>query len=61
MVVLCNRSSFSASTGKDKAVFVTKEDASDPITISTLIEDEKYGLILEDGSINWDCPCLGIE
>lgn len=45
--------------GKDKAIFVTKEDASSSSAINNLIEDESYGLIASDGSINWDCPCLG--
>ena len=47
------------STGKDKTVFVTREDADKPAMVSTLVEDETYGIILPDGSINWDCPCLG--
>lgn len=46
--------------GKDKSLFLTREDAKDPENITTLVEDEEtYGLIAPDGSINWDCPCLG--
>ena len=45
--------------GKDKAIFLTREDAKEPERIKTLAEDEAYGLIAKDGSINWDCPCLG--
>ena len=48
------------STGKDKTVFVTREDADKPAMVSTLVEDETYGIILPDGSINWECPCLGL-
>ncbi|XP_072014564.1 mitochondrial intermembrane space import and assembly protein 40-B-like isoform X2 [Amphiura filiformis] len=45
--------------GKDRIIFVTKEDhGKDPIAEDDY-EDEQEGLINEDGSINWDCPCLG--
>ena len=52
--------SYCKNNGKDKVVFVTKEDSDKPPVISELLdEDEGYGVILPDGSINWDCPCLG--
>ncbi|UJR15493.1 hypothetical protein I4U23_002436 [Adineta vaga] len=50
--------------GKDKVMFLTKDELSSPSTIK-LKEDEQFdtweqhGLILPNGSINWDCPCLG--
>lgn len=45
--------------GKDRSVFVTKEDADKPAVMADLVDDDAYGPILPDGSINWDCPCLG--
>jgi len=52
--------SFCKSEGKDKVVFVTKEDHEQPST-ARLEEynDGEPGLIKEDGEINWNCPCLG--
>ncbi|XP_043563491.1 mitochondrial intermembrane space import and assembly protein 40-like isoform X1 [Chiloscyllium plagiosum] len=50
--------------GKDKVIFVTKEDHEAPSS-AELIEDdpndpyEEHGLILPNGDINWNCPCLG--
>ncbi|XP_073970405.1 mitochondrial intermembrane space import and assembly protein 40-B isoform X1 [Rhodnius prolixus] len=45
--------------GKHKIIFITKEEQEIPSTV-TLPEPEKpAGLILDDGSINWNCPCLG--
>jgi len=38
---------------------VTREDAVKPEVVSTLAQDEEYGIILPNGEINWDCPCLG--
>ena len=39
---------------------MTKEDANQPAVVSSLVEeDEAYGIVKPDGSINWDCPCLG--
>lgn len=41
-------------------MFVTEEDVNNQPVLSDLLhEDEEYGAILPDGSINWDCPCLG--
>ncbi|CAF1136785.1 unnamed protein product [Rotaria sordida] len=50
--------------GKDKVIFLTKNDLSSPSTIKTKEDEpfdpwEQHGLILPNGSINWDCPCLG--
>ena len=45
--------------GKDTSVFVTKEDAGKPEVVSTLTQEEGYGIVLPSGEINWDCPCLG--
>ncbi len=53
--------SYCKSNGKDKVVFVTKEDADKPPIISEILDGEEYGVILPDGSINWDCPCLGVQ
>ncbi|CAF1287790.1 unnamed protein product [Adineta ricciae] len=50
--------------GKDKIMFLTKDDLSSPSTIRHKEDEafdpwEPHGLILPNGSINWDCPCLG--
>ncbi|KAI4880994.1 hypothetical protein NFI96_012552 [Prochilodus magdalenae] len=49
---------------KDRIIFVTKEDHEAPSN-AELVEDdpndpyEDHGLILPNGDINWNCPCLG--
>ncbi|XP_013864521.1 coiled-coil-helix-coiled-coil-helix domain containing 4b [Austrofundulus limnaeus] len=50
--------------GKDKIIFVTKEDHETPSSAELVEEDpddpyEEQGLILPNGDINWNCPCLG--
>ena len=48
-------------SGKDDIIFVTKEDfdaTSSPPVKEAEKEDEPAGLILANGDINWDCPCL---
>ena len=50
--------------GKHKVIFLTKEDAEPSSSNVQLSEDPEggdkpVGLIKEDGSINWSCPCLG--
>ncbi|CAF1405931.1 unnamed protein product [Adineta steineri] len=50
--------------GKHKVMFLTKDDLSSPSTIKPKEDEtfdpwEQHGLILPNGSINWDCPCLG--
>ena len=45
--------------GKDKDIFITKEDYENPEASEELIITEDYGPILPNGEINWDCPCLG--
>lgn len=45
--------------GKDLVIFATKEDHSVPSKISLPPPDPQPGLILENGQINWNCPCLG--
>lgn len=47
------------ATGKDKSVFVTKEDASKTEMVKELVEEDIHGVVLPNGDINWDCPCLG--
>merc|ERR1712137_776893 len=43
-----------------QVLFLTEEEASKPSTV-TLAEnnDTPPGLILPNGDINWNCPCLG--
>ncbi|XP_075687928.1 mitochondrial intermembrane space import and assembly protein 40 isoform X1 [Rhinoderma darwinii] len=50
--------------GKDKIIFVTKEDHATPSSAELIPDDpndpyEDQGLILPNGDINWNCPCLG--
>ncbi|XP_026204392.1 coiled-coil-helix-coiled-coil-helix domain containing 4b [Anabas testudineus] len=50
--------------GKDRIIFVTKEDHATPSSAELVEEDpddpyEEQGLILPNGEINWNCPCLG--
>ncbi|XP_060898530.1 mitochondrial intermembrane space import and assembly protein 40-B-like isoform X2 [Labrus mixtus] len=50
--------------GKDRIIFVTKEDHATPSNAELVEEDpndpyEERGLILPSGEINWNCPCLG--
>lgn len=50
--------------GKDRIIFVTKEDHATPSSAELVEEDpndpyEEGGLILPSGEINWNCPCLG--
>lgn len=47
------------ASGKDKSVFLTKEDAAVPEAVTDMVMDDQYGIILPNGEINWDCPCLG--
>ncbi len=46
-------------TGKDVSIFVTKEDIEKPEMVTNLAEDDLYGVVLPNGELNWDCPCLG--
>ncbi|XP_041447314.1 mitochondrial intermembrane space import and assembly protein 40-B isoform X2 [Xenopus laevis] len=53
-----------APMGKDKIIFVTKEDHETPSSAELIADDpndpfEEQGLILPNGDINWNCPCLG--
>ncbi|XP_032819346.1 mitochondrial intermembrane space import and assembly protein 40 [Petromyzon marinus] len=55
--------SYCRQEGKDRVIFVTKEDHEEP-SQAKLKEDEpdpydEQGLILPSGEINWNCPCLG--
>lgn len=53
--------SFCEEFGKDKVVFVTKEDNSSEskIQLSDMPDDYNRGLIMPNGDINFGCPCLG--
>lgn len=51
--------SFCKSYGKDKVIFVTKEDHAIPSTVELPPPPPQQGLITESGDINWSCPCLG--
>ena len=47
------------ASGKDKSVFVTKQDVDKTEFVKELVEEDTHGIILPSGEINWDCPCLG--
>lgn len=47
------------SFGKDKVIFATKEDHAVPSTIELPPLEPSPGLLLPNGEINWNCPCLG--
>ncbi|XP_061584718.1 mitochondrial intermembrane space import and assembly protein 40 [Cololabis saira] len=56
--------SYCKQEGKDRVIFVTKEDHETPSNAELVAEDpndpyEEQGLILPNGDINWNCPCLG--
>lgn len=47
------------SYGKDKVIFATAEDHATPSTVQLPESEPSPGLILDNGEINWNCPCLG--
>lgn len=56
--------SYCRQEGKDRIIFVTKEDHESPSNAELVADDpndpyEEQGLILPNGDINWNCPCLG--
>ncbi|KAJ7999000.1 hypothetical protein DPEC_G00210840 [Dallia pectoralis] len=56
--------SYCKQEGKDRIIFVTKEDHEAPSNAELIADDpndpyEDQGLILPSGEINWNCPCLG--
>ncbi|XP_043925823.1 mitochondrial intermembrane space import and assembly protein 40-like [Protopterus annectens] len=56
--------SYCQQEGKDKIIFVTKEDRKTPSSAELIADDsndsyEDQGLILPNGDINWNFPCLG--
>lgn len=56
--------SYCREEGKDRIIFVTKEDHEAPSDAELIADDpndpyEEQGLILPNGDINWNCPCLG--
>lgn len=54
--------SFCYRTGKDKkdiVIFATAADHKIPSTVKLPEPDPSPGLILPNGEINWNCPCLG--
>ncbi|XP_051931886.1 mitochondrial intermembrane space import and assembly protein 40-like [Hippocampus zosterae] len=56
--------SYCRQEGKDRIILVTKEDHDAPSNAELIADDphdpyEEQGLILPNGDINWNCPCLG--
>merc|ERR1719339_340287 len=49
-----------ASESRHKTVFLSPEEAAEPSKVQLgEPEDHPPGLILPNGEINWNCPCLG--
>lgn len=47
---------------KDKVIFCTKENHEIPSKYEmppALPNEERRGVVLPDGQLNWTCPCLG--
>ncbi|KAK7573921.1 hypothetical protein V9T40_011112 [Parthenolecanium corni] len=51
--------SYCRKEGKDIIIFATKEEHQIPSTVTIPEPEKQPGIILSDGSINWNCPCLG--
>jgi len=51
--------SYCRREGKDTILFATKEDHETASTVEIPEPEPGPGLIMRDGSINWNCPCLG--
>ncbi|XP_043255028.1 mitochondrial intermembrane space import and assembly protein 40-B [Colletes gigas] len=45
--------------GKDTIIFASKEDHATPSKIDLPEPEPSPGLLLPNGEINWNCPCLG--
>jgi len=45
--------------GKDTIIFASKEDHETPSEVVLPEAEPVPGLILDNGEINWNCPCLG--
>lgn len=45
--------------GKDTIIFASKEEHAVPSNISLPDPEPSPGLLLPNGEINWNCPCLG--
>jgi intermembrane space import and assembly protein 40 len=45
--------------GKDTIIFASKEDHETPSKVALPEPESSPGLLLDNGEINWNCPCLG--
>lgn len=45
--------------GKDTIIFASKEDHATPSKVDLPEPEPSPGLLLSNGEINWNCPCLG--
>lgn len=45
--------------GKDTIIFASKEDHATPSKVELPEPEPSPGLLLSNGEINWNCPCLG--
>ncbi|XP_050444994.1 mitochondrial intermembrane space import and assembly protein 40 [Cataglyphis hispanica] len=45
--------------GKDTIIFASKEDHAVPSKVELPDPEPSPGLLLPNGEINWNCPCLG--
>ncbi len=51
--------SYCRREGKDTIIFATKQNHEIPSKVTLPEPERPPGVILPDGSINWNCPCLG--
>lgn len=51
--------SYCRKEGKDLIIFATKENHEQPSSVTLGEPEQGPGLINQDGTINWNCPCLG--
>ncbi|KAJ8873481.1 hypothetical protein PR048_024299 [Dryococelus australis] len=51
--------SYCRKEGKDTIIFATAENHKIPSTVDIPVPEPQPGLILPNGDINWNCPCLG--
>ncbi|XP_014205938.1 mitochondrial intermembrane space import and assembly protein 40-B isoform X1 [Copidosoma floridanum] len=45
--------------GKNTIIFATREDHATPSKVKLPEPEPSPGLLLPNGEINWNCPCLG--
>lgn len=49
-------------SAKHKIIFLSKDEASKPSKYElppALPDEQRRGVVMPDGTLNWTCPCLG--